>query len=500
MASSITIPNSVVPRTRKRWSLVGRLKHRNLLTIIALAILLAVNALCYYFGVCQIYWGNCAVILSFTAIPFMVTRKSPLAGSFCFPNIFVVLLALFHIGYYVPVRLGLADGFDYMPSVDSRTADLAMILYCCALLSFSIGVCCGVLWAAASKPVRAPLSDRSRVPMAKAITWAGAFIIVMVLFLFLVFLLQTESVSRILRLSYTEYWDFLTYGDPRFLSTFVQFMPMGLLLVYVGFWSRKVPRRKLAYLDIASILYVVWLVLIGARGPAFLFAIAILYLRHICYRHVSSTTVFVAAVAFLFAIPIVASYRNLPTNERAAALRHADLNPLSGILEMGGTYRTLYAFSEIFGSNETPLMMGTSYIKAGQHLLPNLGMRKDSSQTAGYYRSTVWITDVIDPLLASQNLGAGSTGIGEPYANFGFFGVVLLFLLLGFALAVLEMHSLAARSIASSAILATIFMPVNWYVRDDIYGMARPVAWCLIVIGSSYFVFARKIARRRESC
>ena len=152
-----------------------------------LAVLLAANALCYYLGVCQIYWGSCAVVLLFTAIPFLVTRNLPLAGYFCFPNIFVVLLALFHIGYYVPVRLGIVGGFSYMPSVDSRTADLAMILYCCALVSFSIGVCFGVL-GRGSKTVDVPLSDRNRVLTARVITWTGASIIVLVLFLFLVFL------------------------------------------------------------------------------------------------------------------------------------------------------------------------------------------------------------------------------------------------------------------------------------------------------------------------
>jgi oligosaccharide repeat unit polymerase len=381
-----------------------------------------------------------------------------------------------------------------MPSVDSRTGDLAMVLYCCALLSFSIGVSCGVSWAS-RKLVCDPASDIHKISTAKAITWAGAVIILLDLFLFVVFLAQTGSLSKILRLSYTDYWDFLTYEDPRFLMTFVQFMPVGLLLVYVGVWSRKTTRRNLIYLDISSVLYVVWLILIGARGPAFLFAVAVLYVRHLCYQRISNAAVIAAAVAFLFAIPIIASYRNLPSGERAAALRHADFNPFSGILEMGGTYRTLYAFSELFGSQERPLMMGASYIKAGQHLLPNLGSRKDSSQTAGYYRSTVWITDAIDPLLASQNGGLGSTGIGEPYANFGFFGLVLFFLVLGFAFTVLEMYSVAGRSTMSMAILAAIFVPVNWYVRDDIYGLARPVVWCLVVIGSTYLALSRKMVK-----
>jgi len=490
MVRRVGSPNRMAPLARKSRTGFGP-RYRNKLTIAGLAIMLAGNGLCYYLDIWQIYWGSCAVILFFTAIPFLVSWRSPLAGYFCFPNIFVALLALFHIGYYIPVRMGLVDGLDYMPSVDSRTGDVAMILYSCALISFSIGVSCGVS-CTTRKPVYGPSSDRNRIPVAKAITWAGAAIIFLDLVLFVVFLMQTGSLLKILRLSYSEYWDFLTYEDPRFLMTFVQFMPVGLLLVYIGFWTRKVARRNLIYLDISSVLYIMWLILIGARGPAFLFAIAILYMRHLCHDRISNKTVIAAAVAFLFAIPIVASYRNLPTSQRAAALKHADLNPLSGILEMGGTYRTLYAFAELFTSQQRPLMMGTSYLKAGQHLLPNLSMHKDSSQTAGYYRSNVWITDEIDPLLAPQHLGLGSTGIGEPYANFGFFGVVLFFLVLGFAFTTLEIYSLARKSIVCTAILASIFIPMNWYVRDDIYGTARPVVWCLIAIGSSYFVFYRK--------
>lgn len=482
---------------RTRLSGVTRSLHRSYLAILGLGTLLAANAICYYLDIWRIYWGNCAVVLVVTAIPFVVARNSRLAGSFCFPNIFVVLLALFHIGYYVPVRLGLVEGMNYMPSVDSRVGDLAMILYCCALVSFSIGVCGGNLWAG-NRAECVPSSIRDRRPVAGAIAWAGAGIITLNLLFFLVFLAQTESISKILRLSYTDYWDFLAFEDPRFLSTFVQFTPIGLLLVYVGCWSREVTRRRLLYLDVCAVLYIAWLILIGARGPAFLFALAILYVRHLCYRRVSNWAVAVAALTFLFAIPIIASYRNLPSGDRSAALRHADVNPLSGIIEMGTTYRTLYAFSEIFGSERSPLMMGISYVKAGQHLLPNLSTRKDASRTEGYYRSNVWVTNIIDPLLTLQNGGAGSTGIGEPYANFGFIGVVLFFMVLGFACTALEIYSLAAKSVISIAMLAAVFIPVNWYVRDDVYGTARPIVWCLVVIGFSYLVLSGKRFQRQK--
>jgi oligosaccharide repeat unit polymerase len=425
-----------------------------------------------------------------TAVPFLVTWQSPLAGYFCFPNIFVALLALFHIGYYVPVRLRWVDGFDYMPPVDSRTGDLAMLLYCCALFSCALGVSCAIFWAS-RKANWTPSLDRDKHPSTEAITRAGAFIIFLNLLLFAVFIVQIGALDKILRLSYTDYNDFLTYNDPRFLSTFVQFMPVGLLLIYVGLSSRKTVRRNLFYLDFASLVYIVWLTLIGARGPAFLFAVAVLYVRHICYRRLSRIVVALAVVTFLFAIPIVASYRNVPSGERAAAAMEVGFDPLGSVIEMGATYRTLYAFSAIFGPGRTPLIMGKSYVKAVTQLVPNLGLHKDTSQASDeYYRSNVWITEVIDPIAASHNMGAGSTGIGEPFANFGYFGIVAFFALLGFALGLLEMYSLAVKSIIGAAVLASLFIPVNWYVRDDIYGVARPVVWPLAIILIVYLSYS----------
>jgi O-antigen polysaccharide polymerase Wzy len=469
----------------------GKLKYWDQLAILGSVVILAINALCYYLGAGQIYWGNCAVVLLCTAVPFLVTWRSPLAGYFCFPNIFLALLALFHIGYYVPVRLGWVDGLDYMPPVDSQTGDLAMLLYCCAVVSFTLGISCGISWAR-RRAGWTPLSEKNNARVAKAITRAGALIILVNLLLFAVFMVQIGALEKIFQLSYTDYIDFLTYDDPRFLSTFVEFMPIGLLFIYVGLSTQKVAKRTLFYLDFASVAYVAWLALIGARGPAFLFALAVLYVRHICYRRLSLKAVGAAVLAFLIAIPIIASYRNLPSGERWAAATHAGFNPLAGVIEMGGTYRTLYAFSAIFGLDRTPLLMGRSYSSAAERLLPNLGLHKDAPHTNGrYYRSNVWITEVIDPA-ASQDMGVGSTGIGEPFANFGYFGIVAFFTLLGLVLGMLEIYSLAVKSVIGAVALASLFIPVNWYVRDDIYGAVRPIVWPLGIIIAVYLLYSRR--------
>ena len=483
-------PSRVALPARRQKPRLGKLKDRNLLTIIALLAVLAVNATCYYLGIWQIYWGSCTVILCCTAIPFLVTWRSPLAGYFCFPNVFVSLLALFHIGYYVPVRLGWVRGLDFMPSVDDPIADLAMILYCCAFLSFALGVSWGIVRAKRTRSPN-PSSAAGQRPASNAILSAGAFVILINLFLFAVFLIQIGGFDKITVLSYTDYIDFLTYEDSRFLFTFVQFLPVGFLLVYVGLSSREAVRRHLFYLDVSSVLYIGWLTLIGARGPAFLFAVGVLYVRHICYRRLSKKVVTAAAMTFLLAIPIVASYRNLPTDERTVAVMRDGFDPVAGILEMGGTYRTLYAFSAVFGSGRAPLLMGESYLKAAEKLMPNLGLHKDDSRANGYYRSNAWITAAIEPISAPQTLGDGSTGIGEPFGNFGYFGVVGFFGLLGFGLASLEIYSLTIRSLIGSAVLASIFIPVNWYVRDDIYGLARPIVWPLVTIVGAYLIFAR---------
>ena len=144
-----------------------------------------------------------------------------------------------------------------------------------------------------------PSSGGGQRPASNAILSAGTFIILINLLLFAVFLIQIGGFDKITVLSYTDYIDFLTYEDPRFLFTFVQFLPVGLLLVYVGLSSRKAVRRNLFYLDVSSILYIGWLTLIGARGPAFLFAMGVLYVRHICYRRLSKRVVAAAAVTFL---------------------------------------------------------------------------------------------------------------------------------------------------------------------------------------------------------
>jgi oligosaccharide repeat unit polymerase len=484
-------PNGAMFPSQKQRSPLGKLKYRNQLTVVGLIVMLAINAICYFLGIWQIYWGSCSVILLCTAVPFLVAWRSPLAGYFCFPNIFIALLALFHIGYYVPVRLRWVDGFNYMPPVDSRTGDLAMLLYCCALFSFALGVSCGIFWASRTANWT-PLSEKDQILSSKAITRAGEVIIFLNLLLFAVFMVQIGTFDKILRLTYTDYIDFLTYDDPRFLSTFVQFLPIGLLFIYVGLSRRKAVKRILFYLDFTSVAYIGWLALIGARGPAFLFALALLYVRHICYGRLSRAVIAAAAITFLVAIPIIASYRNLPSGERAAAATQAGFDPLASVIEMGATYRTLYAFSAVFGQDRTPLIMGKSYLKAAEQLIPNLGFHKDTSQTSDkYYRSNVWITELIDPIAASQNSGAGSTGIGEPFANFGYFGIVAFFALLGLALGLLEMYSLAVKSVIGAAVLASLLIPVNWYVRDDIYGVARPIIWPLATILITYLFYSR---------
>jgi len=498
MVESVNNPRGTGLLTQEQRFRLGTPKYRNQLTAVGLITVLSINALCYYSDIWQIYWGSCTVILVCTAVPFLVTWQSPLAGYFCLPNIFVALLALFHVGYYVPVRLHWVDGFDYMPSVDSRIGDLAMMLYCCALLSFTLGVSCAISWAA-RKTNWTPPPDRYKHPSITVVTRAGALVISLSLLLFAVFLVQIGSIDKILRLSYTDYMDFLTYEDPRFLETFVQLMPVGLLLVYVGFSSRKAVRRNLLYLDLVSIVYISWLTLIGARGPAFLFAVGVLYIRHVCYQRLSRTVVAAAAIMFLVAIPIIASYRNLPTGERAEAATHVGFDPLASVVEMGATYRTLYAFSAVFGPDRTPLMMGKSYVKAVENLLPNLGLRKNTSQVGDEdYRSTVWITEITDrisPLQSIQPGSAGSTGVGEPFANFGYFGIVAFFTILGFALAALEMYSLAVRSVTGASVLAAIFIPVNWYIRDDIFGVARAVVWPLSAILLTYLISSPKVTK-----
>jgi hypothetical protein len=67
--------------------------------------------------------------------------------------------------------------------------------------------------------------------------------------------------------------------------------------------------------------------------------------------------------------------------------------------------------------------------------------------------------------------------IAEQYANFGYFGVIGVFVLLGAVIVALESSAILCGSSLARAVLAVLIIPLCWYIRDDVYGCIRMFVW-----------------------
>jgi hypothetical protein len=99
---------------------------------------------------------------------------------------------------------------------------------------------------------------------------------------------------------------------------------------------------------------------------------------------------------------------------------------------------------------------------------------------------------MLDPQTAQVSTGGlGSTGIGEPFENFGYLGVVGCFWFLGLVIGGLEQHFFLTRSHFVIAIICGLFIPLNWYIRDDFYGTLRPAVWPIVIISFIFYISRR---------
>jgi O-antigen polysaccharide polymerase Wzy len=415
-----------------------------------------------------------------------------MAGYFCWANIFVVLLALFHLGYYLPAKLKLIDEIKYVP-IDSPASNVAILLFLAAILAFQLGVFSGRRYA-----LGRILSRRRTQPTkitALLLLSAGVPILSISVFLLVVFVFQQGGLRNLLQLNYTGFWNFQTEVDSRFIQTGIQFFPVGILITYIGLLYRGCRDREILCIRVLAGVFILWLLTVGSRGTASLLFLALLYVGHLCKKPLPWKTLAAVGLIGVLTIPVIAVYRNVEAGDRVSAIQRATFVPLAAAVEMGQTYRTLVGFVDFFWQEHYPLMMGRSYWIAAGELVPNLGFQRGTLPNGSYYRSAMWITGMLDPGVAAVSSGGlGSTGVGEPYANFGYLGVIGFFWFVGLVISGLEQYFLLSRSHFALTIICGLFIPINWYIRDDIYGVVRAIVWPIAAISFVFFLYKRRRA------
>ena len=399
------------------------------------------------------------------------------AGPLCWPNIFLVILTLFHLGYYVVVANGLTAPLPFMPDLQhAADINLALQLFATSCLAFEGGA---IAYLAIGRPSQS-LSTRDHRRAERIFFKLGVAVTAASFGLFVVYIDQLGGLSAIARVDYTKYITFLQSHDPRFAALSIDYLPAGLLLMYAFLDKDSRQHRKRVIAIILPFMgFTLWLLWVGDRGAALLYWLALAYVHNLRGGRISGRKLALMASVILLLVGPVRAIRNLTPSARVRGLATASYNPVNGVSEMGLTFRPYLALIQQ-RANGTSLG-SKPYVSALAHVVPNIGSLNSQNRP---FRTTLYVSYLVDPVSAAAGIGLGGSAIGEPFLAFGLVGLVTVCAALGCLVAVLECRAAHGRSPATLALIPLVFYPLNFYVRDDIYGVTRPVIWGCIAVGA----------------
>jgi hypothetical protein len=196
---------------------------------------------------------------------------------------------------------------------------------------------------------------------------------------------------------------------------------------------------------------------------------------------------YVASLAFvLVLIPLVGVLRQEVPTHRLDQIPLEDLNPLYGVMDLGGTAWPLVGTYRLV--EQTGFHYGSTYVTAARMVFPARGLRyKLTGGYTGLWENLIpnlWFVAATSPVLLEMNLGPSFSPVAEAYMNFSYPGVFVIFTLLGIGLVRLERQQIAgAYSLAARAV---IMAPLIWSVRSDATVIARPLVWGLFFVGFAW--------------
>lgn len=464
----------------------ARRAARTRTSTVLVAAALAVNLATYYAGA-HAMWSSVFVIaaelgIAFSAVYFCMGQWL----TWC--NLFLGLLALFHLGYYLPAKMGLIDEYVHAP-ISGPLADTTLLLFGAAVLSFALG--CTFT---RSRPDRASrISADSHREIARTVLVSGLILSALSLVCVAIFIEQIGGPSAILHFTYVDFFNMFAIGgseNSRFAMTFLEYYPDGSLLVYFGLAALKAPRRRFRIWGACTLVAVASTLLFGSRGTTILLLLGWAYLRHQMVARLNLKILGAMAAIFIVALPWVASHRN-EHDYGDTAIADAQLDVLAPFVEMGLTYRCLYATVEVLADGE-PRIGGRSYYEAIRRIVPLSG----NNDPDGFLGTGVWLARVADPADLAKNGTFGTSGIGEPYANFGYPAVLVFFALAGWGFSALETPFLVNGDVLKGAVVALTIVPMGFFVRGDITAPLRSIVWpwLLLMLLLKSAPLARKLA------
>ena len=272
-------------------------------------------------------------------------------------------------------------------------------------------------------------------------------------------------------------------GSERVLSLFL--VP-GALFLLAG------SKRKPFSLLVSALLvfsYVTIQFFIGSRMLAAMPLLAFAWLWHRSVRPLPPLLLLILAMVIGFVVfPVVSIYRTIAGDIRILSpslVLHTFTsigNPLvASITEMASTIYTVTGTLELVPSVR-PFALGSSYYYALFSLVPNLFWRINPASANELAR---WFSWTVSPDYAALGGGWGYSFVAEAYLNFGWIGMPIVLMLIGYIYARFVIWAGNSDNPAKLALLASFSSFFYLYARGEIASMPRYFVWYSLL---PYFV------------
>lgn len=261
-------------------------------------------------------------------------------------------------------------------------------------------------------------------------------------------------------------------GLSKWDSLFTQFFVPSLICLFLS--SRKSKAQR-SFASCGMVLYSLVYLYLGGRGKAIIVLVTLILMWHYTVNPIKALRALISALFGVLVLSILPVLRQLRNITGKTLEDYIDMF----LLSIGNENLIVQTLSEM-GSSMFPLInvmllvpdsypfrFGTSYLYSFTTVIPNLGMWK-IHPAVSKANLGIWLKDVL-----GLSYGPGFSFAAEAYINFGWFGIIVLFILGGFYG---WFFSLVDKKQDNPAILVfvfTVFVLVTMITRNSFIGTVR---------------------------
>jgi oligosaccharide repeat unit polymerase len=396
------------------------------------------------------------------------------------PQIYLLITFLYTSGLLTLYAFGLEELRFTVRWYDEKYAEIAIKMIIMAVLSLEAGICMSFFYKynnVNNKTI--DIKDNYSDTLFKL----GIFLFIVAISVLILSTITGSGYSSILKYGYKDFKLTLKGSDVRFFLTALSWLlPVSVIIMASGVRSKN----QYKYLYLFSVLTMTAFFLAGDRGGAFSFLIALVFTLTLIGKKFSYTKILIGAILVLLLVPIIKELRQQPISQTLSSgieLNFEESPFFKAFSETGSSFQTFLGTVTIIPEIEN-YRFGVDYIEAFSKLVPNVGSWKPpTSESVGL---TSWITSHMNP---GEYGGLGFLQIAEFYVQFGVFGIVAGFLIIGYFLTKWQKKCEAGLSDRRwVAINGCILCFLIIWIRNDIFNFIRPAAWSVFVIfGWTYF-------------